>query len=401
MPQFEAIAHVLWELPFPLRLPPHAFLTWEPDEEIALCDPRPSVGDLIWKRSSDLLRPERVFSDLGPPNNVFPQHDYVITSRLASGDEIPTAKLTQGPMGGFIEPRPYSIVNLFLCLRLKRDYAAPRLLERAGLALNNILDIYRFVTMDPLARSVRADLDSYYTIISIADIPDPTKERTSREALSLISTLSFGSTIGENRLHHIGLNSFEDLLSGGVLQPDAVRLFVSIVQTRHSLELFHQLFLEAVRRLKRGEHAFAVLDAQSAFESFVAVLTSETLQDQGMAPAAIEAEMALGGKLHLLQQRLRHLDSFAKSPTSPFLGSAEETNWRRDLYDVRNRIVHGGVRSVSFADARVAVVAGLHAVAVVQMLSPSFRRKMTWSGDYLDLPHIQQTSGRLSRLWER
>ena len=61
MPQFEAAAHVLWELLFPLGLPPHAFLTWEPDEEIALCDPRPSVGDLIWKRWSDLLRPDEFF----------------------------------------------------------------------------------------------------------------------------------------------------------------------------------------------------------------------------------------------------------------------------------------------------------------------------------------------------
>jgi len=401
MPQFQAIAHVLWELPFPLRLPPHAFLAWEPDEEIALCDPRPLIGELVWKRSSDLLTPERLFSDLGPPNNIFPQHDYILTARLASGEEIPTAKLTQGPNGGFVEPRPYSIINLFLCLRIKQDYTTPRLLERAGLALNNILDIYRFVTMDPLARSVRADLDSYYTIVSIADIPEPTKERTSHEALSLIGKLSFGSKIGENRLHHIGLNSFEDLLAGVVLQPEVVRLFVSIVKIQHSLELFHQLFLEAVRRLKRGEHPFAVLDAQSAFESFIAVLTSETLRDQGMTPVAIEAEMALGGKLHLLQHRLRHLDRFAKSPASPFLGSTEETNWRRDLYDVRNRIVHGGVRSISFDEARVAIIAGLHAVAAVQALNPSFCRKMNWSGNYLDLPHIHQTAGRLSRLWER
>jgi hypothetical protein len=400
MPQFEAIAHVLWELPFPLRLPPHAFLTWEPDEEIALCDPRPSVGDLTWRRTSELLRPEQVFLDLGPPNNIFPQHDYVITARLASGDEIPTAKLTQGPTGGFIEPRPYTVANFFLCLRSKRDYAGPRLMERAGLALNNILDVYRFVTMDPLARSVRADLDSYYTIISVADLPQPTKERTSHEALSLLDTLSFGSTIGENRVHHIGLNSLDDLLSGRVLPLDTVRLFCSIVRTPHSLELFHQLLLEAVRRLKRGEHAFAILDAQSAFETFVAVLTAESLQNQGLTPAAIETQMALGGKLHLLQQRLRHLDSIATAPNPPFLGSVEETNWRRDLYDVRNRIVHGGFRSVSFADARAAVIAGLHAVAAVQSLSPSFQRKMTWSGSALDLPHIQQTAGRLSRLFE-
>ena len=33
--EFWAVAHVLWELPFPLRLPPKAFPIWEPAEGVA------------------------------------------------------------------------------------------------------------------------------------------------------------------------------------------------------------------------------------------------------------------------------------------------------------------------------------------------------------------------------
>ena len=36
MPQYEALVHVFWELPFALRLPPHAFYCWEPGEGVAI-----------------------------------------------------------------------------------------------------------------------------------------------------------------------------------------------------------------------------------------------------------------------------------------------------------------------------------------------------------------------------
>lgn len=46
MARYEALVHVLWELPFPLRLPPVGLFCWEPGEGVALFDPRPEVGDL-------------------------------------------------------------------------------------------------------------------------------------------------------------------------------------------------------------------------------------------------------------------------------------------------------------------------------------------------------------------
>ncbi|MBI4331649.1 MAG: hypothetical protein HY673_10250 [Chloroflexi bacterium] len=406
MPQYEALVHVLWELPFPLRLPPVAFFCWEPGEGVALFDPRPEVGELAWKRRSGFLQAAEVFAEPGLSNECYPTHDYHITSELRSGREIKTALLTCGPAGGFAEARPYTVANIFLCLRQRADYVSAAVLERADDALNNILDVYRFVTMDPLARSVRADHDCYYTLVSVADLPPEVGEIEPRSALQMVACLSFGSVIGMNRAHHVGLNSFDDLLAGEIIPSDVLRLFDFLISAPHDLELFHQLIFSAIRRLKRNEHALAVLDAQSALESLVAVLVVENLTRQGKTLQQIEAEMAPGGRFHTLQRRLEELDRIAvtQTPSSAqprrFLSSPEEAQWRTALYGLRNRIVHEGLRTVPFVDAKAALVAGLHAIYRIQDLAHPFGRAMIWSGATLDLGHIQQSAGRISRLFE-
>lgn len=406
MPQYEALVHVFWELPFALRLPPHAFYCWEPVEGVALFDPKPEVGEFVWRRNSRFLQAADVFEDVGSPNQCYPTHDYFMTSEISSGRKIKTALLTRGPEGGFSEARPFTIANVFLCLRRKSEYADSTIIQRAGVALNNIVDIYRFVTMDPLVRSVRADLDCYYTLVSVADLPEDRAEMEPQEALRMVPDLSFGAVIGVNRAHHVGLNSFDDLLAGNVIPPDAISLIDSLISKPHELELFHQLIFSAIRRLKRNESALAVLDAQSSFESLVAVLVVESLQRKGEAPEKIETEMSPGGSLHTLQRRLEHLDRTATKdaadgePSPRFLSSPEETQWRSKLYRLRNRIVHEGIRIIDFSEAKAALVAGLHAIYSIQSLSSDFQRTMIWSGAALDLVHIKKTAGRLSRLFE-
>ena len=114
----------------------------------------------------------------------------------------------------------------------------------------------------------------------------------------------------------------------------------------------------------------------------------------------------LGGPVHTLWRRLEELDRIAAGQAGPstqplpFLGSPEEALWRTALYALRNRVVHEGLRDVPFAEAKAGLVAGLHAIHRVQELTPSFNRAMIWSGPALDLGHLEQSSGRLSRLFE-
>jgi hypothetical protein len=158
------------------------------------------------------------------------------------------------------------------------------------------------------------------------------------------------------------------------------------------------LLLSSIRRLKRSEHALAVIDAESAFESTVAAILVEQLKSQARSASEIEALLAPRGRFHMLQQRLVELDRIAAS--KHFLGSNAESVWRTDLSALRNRVVHEGLRDVTFDVAKKAVTAALRAVDAVQGLAPAFERQLNWTGSAVDLPHIEQSAGRISRLFE-
>jgi len=407
MPRYEGVAHVQWELPFPLRLPPENFLCWEPEERTATFVSSPGVGTLRWSRSSTLLRPADVFKDAGSGTLTFPTADYRITSKFESGREVVTAELTCGPDGGFQEPRPYSVANVFLCLRSSGGNWAENTIERATNVLNNIIDLYRFITLDPLARSIDGKRDTYYTLVSLAAVPSHWPDGTARDILLRMSELRFGETIGGNRIHRIGANSYEDLMSGAALKDEQIELFGRLAKQKHELDVFHVLILSAIRRLKRFEWALAVLDAQSAFEVLVATVLSDVLRRRGLSSDEIENQFAWGGKFDSLQKRLIEIDKVASAEATAsgdlirsFIGSPAEAAWRRDLFSLRHRVVHEGLREVSFDGAKRAVSTGLRAAYAVQDLRPSFNRQLIWAGEVLDIPHIKQSAGRLSRIFE-
>jgi len=407
MPRYAGVAHVQWELPFPLRLPEAAFLCWEPDEGTATFVPAYGVGTFAWSRTSPLLRIEDVFGVPGRGMVAIPTHDYRIASVLASGREILTAELTRGPNGGFTEPRPYAVANVFLCLRLADDQWASNTIQRATAVLNNVLDIYRLITLDPLARGINGQRDTYYTLVSLARTPPDWPEGSARDTLLRLEELRFGTTIGRDRIHQVGANSYDDLFFGGLLPTDHRDLFARIVDARHEIEVFHVLVFDAIRRLKRFEWALAVMDAQSAFEVLVATVFGEILTRQGVNALDIEGLLAHGGRFDSLQRRLVEIDRVAVAeataagePARRFLGSSTESSWRADLYRLRHRIVHEGLRDVTFDLAKRAVIAGLKAAHAVQDLRPAFNRRLMWSGSALDLPHMTQSAGRLSRLFE-
>src|SRR4051794_7801019 len=203
MPHYEAIAHVQWELPFPLRLPPELFPIWEPLEGVAFLDPRPAVGDVAWRRASTLIKPSDIGLDTGPSNMCFPEYDYHVTSVLKSGEEVETALLQGGQNGGFSEPRQYTIANLFLCLREKQSYADAETINRAADALANVVDIYRYISMDSFVRALRPEYDTYYTVVSVGALPERMGEVDPIVALRQLGKVRFGSELGVSRMHKV------------------------------------------------------------------------------------------------------------------------------------------------------------------------------------------------------
>lgn len=292
MTKYAAVAHVYWELPFAFRLPPHAFICWEPDEGSALFDPKPAVGALHWTRICQFLNAKDVFADVGLSQNdhVYPKHDYKITC-VTSGKELPIIQLHSGPSGGFSEARPFTIANIFLCLKDLAEHSKPDVFKRAEAALNNIINLYRFFTQDPLSISLCLARDSYYTTISVAPIPSEWPELPAKEILQRLGELQFGSTLGQDRSHNIGLGGGDNLIAGAVLPQEILQLFFQWITSNIQLEVFHQLLLSAIRRLKTREFALSVVDAQSAFESNVCIILIEALKARGASETSITADL--------------------------------------------------------------------------------------------------------------
>jgi hypothetical protein len=406
--RYTAVVHVRWELPFPLMLPEEAFLCWEPGEGTGLFDPSGQIGTLLWKRSCGFLSAETVFGTTPRQQHheSFPIHDYRQDCVLSDGKHVTTAEMYRGPDGGFAEARPFTVANVFLCISFPGSYRDEAITDRACAALNNLIDIYRFIMMDPMVRPIENKKDHYCTVISEAYVPEFLQHLSPDELLLRIDRLRFGSIIGKNRLYIVGGNTLTDL-AGNKPTQDGLTIYYRFVREEHRLELFHQLIFSAIRRLKRKEGALAVVDAQSAFEIAVAGMLKDGLTATGVTEKEIHTALEYGGRLHLLQRRLRELDNLALKYAAttgghcnPFLDSDSERKWRECLYDLRNEIVHGGRRTTTFDETKRAIVAGLKAVNYLHGMCPHFERSFMWVGEALELQHLSESAGRLFRLFE-
>jgi len=401
--KYKSVAHVRWELPFPIMLPLKLFLCWEPKEGIAGFVPEGQVGSIQWKRSYGLLSSEIVFGEklLEQDPNIFTKEDFrIFCDSKDLKTKILTAEILHGPDGGFIEARPYTVANIFLCLSFSDSDKDDNIEIRANAALNNLIDVYRLLSMDPILRPIRSQGDHYYTTIAEAVLQESLQHLPPQEILMNVDKLEFGSVIGKGRTGHIGVNSYDDL-RGLRLIREGEEYFYSLVKSKQQFELFHLLLFSSFRRLKRKEGALAIIDAQSAFESAVASMLRDGLGSKGLKKEDIENEFKYKGNLHWLNKRLKKLDEIADEFTKKkFANSVAEKEWSENLYELRNEIVHGGRREVIFNDAKKGIVSGLKAINYLHDLCPLFRRSFMWSGEALDLPHIHETAGRLSRIFE-
>ena len=114
----------------------------------------------------------------------------------------------------------------------------------------------------------------------------------------------------------------------------------------------------------------AILEAETAFEVYIADLLMRLKVGLGEQRTQILADMENPRRLGLLGQRLRAADAAATLQSAakelpvwvPFMGSPAHREWRGALYDLRNRVVHGGHRQVTFDVAKRGVVAAKSAI---------------------------------------
>jgi hypothetical protein len=213
--------------------------------------------------------------------------------------------------------------------------------------------------------------------------------------------VSFPQDLGSAHEAQIRLNTLEDLFPGEILAKPHLTLFTELTRSQIQTTLDCELILNAESELKRRNYHVAVLEAETAFEVYVARKVEQVLTASGSTNADILKDFEDPRKLGLLSQRLQKLDhaaaqlreqrGFPKLP--PFIGSSAHEAWKRDLYELRNKIVHEGRRPVTFDEAKTAIAAGKAAIQVLNSSLPI-------PGDFIQLDpsvaHLQKTAGRLT-----
>jgi hypothetical protein len=167
------------------------------------------------------------------------------------------------------------------------------------------------------------------------------------------------------------------------------------------MPLHYELLLLSQSQLKRRKNRFAVLEAETAFEVYVADLLVGVLTRLGGDSKQIFEDLENPRKLGLLSQRLKALDvaggewrqRHSGAPWVPFVNSQLHIDWKSALYILRNRVVHTGHHSVTFDEAKRGIQVAKAAIHFFETELPEFRGSVQI---YSGVSHLQNTAGRLT-----
>jgi hypothetical protein len=270
---------------------------------------------------------------------------------------------------------------------------------RVEMAANHLIDIYRATTQDPFVRRVDFELDMFVVAFNFGIVPAALVGRPAAEILRNIQQIQFSQELKDHRFHY-RLNTWEDLFPGPLLDQAFTRVVAGLLPSRYELPLHYDLVFAAQSALKARNYHVAVLEAETAVEVFVARRLLQLAAAAGSSEIDVTRRMEDPRDLGLLKARIRMLDDLIVSyrkgknlgAVNRFVGSNAYRDWEENLYRLRNRITHAGLRAVTFDIARAAIGAGKRAIRAVEETVPDF-------ADPVQIPaevgFLQNTAGRL------
>lgn len=266
--------------------------------------------------------------------------------------------------------------------------------------LNHFIDIYRIITQDPYVRRINEQLDTYLIDYSVGTIPQKYKADSPDGILRNIQDIEFSREIGKGRQLKYRLNTLEDLFPGKILEETYFDLFSRVVKKPYEVPLHYELIFSAQFELKRRNYHIAILEAETAFEVYIANSLLEASGALGVAKNQVLADMEKPRKLGLLFHRMSKLDSvvaeYRRARGLPvkklFVNSATYIEWKNHLYKIRNRIVHEGWRLATFDLAKRGIAACKVAIKELEDRLPDIANPIQI---YPGVDHLQNTAGRL------
>jgi len=389
-----------FDLPFYLRLPSSAFTTWDPEYGVAAFYPVQRMGHVSFSKSCIFQGAEKLLDSISPNIQRPPEYKYKMTCPTKAHVEVPTLSIDSGQEGGFSELRAYTEITIFIVISEFNNKISDTFKDRAFQTLNHFLDVYRIITQDPYVYRIDDELDIYLVDYSIGAVPQEYQNSPAATILKHINDVEFPREIGKERELKIRLNTLEDLFPGKVLEKHYLENLLQLTREHYEIPLHYELILNAQAELKRRNYHVAILEAETAFEVYIANVLVEVSVATGRNKGEVLKEMEYPGKLSSVKSRLRELDSAInkhrkaqKLPQSlPFYSGTTYTDWNNSLYLLRNKIVHEGWRLATFDLAKQGIASCKAAIKEIEDRLPGIANPIQI---YSGVDHLQNTAGRL------
>ncbi len=230
---------------------------------------------------------------------------------------------------------------------------ADSLIDRAIRSVNRLIDVYRTVTEEFWIQSI-SSADLWGVQYRHCD-------QNGQERPGLI----YGGPIQVP-----GLNSGGPLqiISSGltsIKRPSEIHVRIRDMLTKGSrIPTYTSLMLDSQSSIRFGRFHLAVVEAETAFESFFYSFVNHELVRKGMMTPALRKELAypglkrdikpkVSGKSKMSQ--LEYFSSLVTTPRRSFTrGVSEYDNWSDKTYSVRNEVIHEGRTDVTRVEAEEA-----------------------------------------------
>ncbi len=188
--------------------------------------------------------------------------------------------------------------------------------EKARAVLNRLIEVYRFATNEFYLAPVPRNEMQQYTIFIVND------DGVIKPMTPFQATWILGDGLTAPRIAQI---------------PDFAR---EILRSGNQLPIHRILYLNARREEVFENYRIAVVEAETAFEVLVDEVVSKCYRTQGHSARDVDAKLQAGFE-NLLK------DHLPKACGEPFTGTKAHSDWKNDLYILRNAVIHDGASVTS------------------------------------------------------
>jgi thiol-disulfide isomerase/thioredoxin len=151
---------------------------------------------------------------------------------------------------------------------------------------------------------IHDEIDLYLVDYSVGQVPSVLQNSDTIDIFKNINDVMFTKYIGDCRQLRPRLNTLEDLFPGKILENEFLSLLCRLVRGQYNMPLHYELVLNAQRELKFRNYHIAIIEAETAFEVYIAKIFLEVSVVIGQDRDSVLLYMENPRKLGLLKKRV-------------------------------------------------------------------------------------------------